>query len=1217
MKRKTAGIAGLLLVSLLLPAAPVSAGTAVWSAETIPTVENNFLGPAGVDIRDLAVAPDHTTVYAVPGDSISDNVVYKSVDAGVTWLAIDVDISADLVAIAPDDKNMVAIASRGTPAVYLTTDGGTTWSNLGTPQESGGNPAAAITDIAISELESSIRLIAAAGKEAGDIANLWYFNSGAPVPVWNQTNDMAGFSAGDEVSAVAFSPSFSSDEVLLAVTEDDGVGVKLQILDTSAGKWNASSIYTDYPLTVVSNAGITGSSSASLSLAPTYDASNDSTHRIFIGLTVEGNASAVATSGIYRFVDTTILQLSGNVKIHSLDFNGSYLVAGRYDSTVVHRSTDPLATTPTVSTTASYKTPGGANKVRVVWAGSQVMAGTAGNESAYAVSSDSGATFNDISLVDTVMTFIRDVAVAVDNSKIYLVTDDGSDLSLWRKTSTWQRVLSLTGTTNYIVRIARQDANSVYLAKKSATTIYYSSNGGTTQWLSRTCGVSVQDLAVESAGIAYALSSGGSVSRTANAGSTWGTVTPTSLSSGATIVSVSTGTLLVGSQDGRVAYSTDGNTSWNVIPVVIEDGAGKVQVAPDEQYATNKTIYAASDTAGQNIKKWKIGTSMEWTDVFTGTVSGGIYGLAAYNNTLYALAYSAASGQSTLWLHLSPTTATATSTSWSSSTTTSTTDADDATVSLNAAPRGLIASTGKLWAVKTNGINKLYSFTDVAIKITLLSPAADFVSHANSYSGLANDIAFTWQRPVPATEYQLLIAGDEGFSSILGDVTVASGEDKVVVLAGPNQSGNRQASFSPGQTYYWKVRTTLPLYSAYSETLQFSIGPLAAAVPQLLVPANGGNGLSRTPSFSWRPVASTTEYQFMLSDNATMTSPMIDVRLPAPAYAVTEALDYGGTYFWRVRATRPAMTDWSILANFTVAGEPAAPVPPLTVQTAPPPVIELPAPPPQKIITIAPAPQPPPPAVPGYLVTAIIIGVILVAAVALLIFVPRPGRLIPSPSAMVRPLRRPSRKARDLGGRLGRLGEDLATRAGKVAHLQRFLGTPPPSGTPETADEGRPLSFAAKSFLWLMTSGEKKGLSAEEEQNLGKKLASRIKAIAKEHLLYEKFPGDAPLFLQLWARYGSREETGRYIAESLRARPEYVNALLRSYLNVKVAGKAGKSGFTRARYDAMAEVADPNSVAEAIIRLYKPELGRLKEDLSGESPDRITAYQFLRLHRRA
>ncbi|MFH1647736.1 MAG: hypothetical protein ABID71_08650, partial [Chloroflexota bacterium] len=539
---------------------------------------------------------------------------------------------------------------------------------------------------------------------------------------------------------------------------------------------------------------------------------------------------------------------------------------------------------------------------------------------------------------------------------------------------------------------------------------------------------------------------------------------------------------------------------------------------------------------------------------------------------------------------------------------------DDA-VSLNAAPRGLKASTGKLWAVKTNGTNKLYSFTDVTIEITLLSPAADFVSHVNTYSGLANDIAFTWERPVPSTEYQLLIAGDKNFSSIICNVTIASEEDKVVVLAGPNQTGNRQAGFMPGQTYYWKIRTTQPLYSAYSETLQFSIEPLAAAVPRLLAPANGGNGLSRTPSFSWRPVASTTEYQFMLSDNATMASPLVDVRLPGPAYTVTRALDYGGTYFWQVRATRPAMTDWSILANFTVAGEPAEPVPPLTVQTAPPTIIELPAPPPQNIITIAPAPQPPPPAVPGYLSTAIIIGVILVAAVVLLIIVPRPGRLIPSPSALVRPLRRPSRKARDLGGRLGRLGEDLATRAGKVAHLRRFLGTPPPSVTTETADEGQSLSFAAKSFLWLMTSGEKKGLSPEEERNLGEKLASRIKAVAGQHLLYEKFPGDAPLFLQLWARYGSREETGRYIAESLRARPEYVNALLRSYLDVTVSGKAGKSGFTRARYDALAEVADPHSVAEAIIRLYKPELGRLKDDPSGESSDRIIAYQFLRLHR--
>ena len=82
MKRQIAkicgrGLAVLLVVSLFLFAAPASAGTLAWSTEVIPSTAGNVLGPSGIDVRDIAVAANGTTIYAVPGDSTSDNVVYE------------------------------------------------------------------------------------------------------------------------------------------------------------------------------------------------------------------------------------------------------------------------------------------------------------------------------------------------------------------------------------------------------------------------------------------------------------------------------------------------------------------------------------------------------------------------------------------------------------------------------------------------------------------------------------------------------------------------------------------------------------------------------------------------------------------------------------------------------------------------------------------------------------------------------------------------------------------------------------------------------------------------------------------------------------------------------------------------------------------------------------------------------------------------------------
>ncbi|MFC1956564.1 hypothetical protein ACFLWZ_08675 [Chloroflexota bacterium] len=76
------------------------------------------------------------------------------------------------------------------------------------------------------------------------------------------------------------------------------------------------------------------------------------------------------------------------------------------------------------------KNPGGESKAVIAWAGSDVVAGTSGNESAFAISRNNGKNFNDISLIDTSLTNMSDVAVSAESSVVYLVTNDGADLSL-------------------------------------------------------------------------------------------------------------------------------------------------------------------------------------------------------------------------------------------------------------------------------------------------------------------------------------------------------------------------------------------------------------------------------------------------------------------------------------------------------------------------------------------------------------------------------------------------------------------------------------------------------------------------------------------------------------------------------------------------------------------------------------------------------------------
>ncbi|MFC2033524.1 WD40/YVTN/BNR-like repeat-containing protein [Chloroflexota bacterium] len=1168
----------LLLLTVLLPfAVAAAAGTLAWSSESVPGTAGNMLGPAGIDVRDIAVASSGQIIYAVPGDSVSDNVVYKSTDTGVSWASLKVAIDSDMVAVAPDNASMAAIARGDAPAVYVTSDGGFSWDSLGIPQEDDNGAAVAIYDVAISLSVGGIYYIAAAGREADNIANVWYFEFGSPEPGWRETRRFIGFSGVDVVRSVAFSPNFSSDRALLAVSQNGNASIDFNILNLSSSAWNTRAGFPGYPVHLTSGSRIAELASASIALHPQYLASGNATGTAFVGLTISGGDAAGLASGIYRLENTDVIALKTGVNIHNIAFNGAGIVAGVYDDNAVYRSADPLAAEPVVSPISHLKGPGGENRVVVAWAGTDVVAGTSGDESAFAISRNNGRTFNDISLIDTTITDLRDVAVTADGEGVYLASDDGADLSLWRRASSWERVLSVRGTTDWLVRVTPDSPYGIYVAKKGVKNIYYNEASGNVEWSISTCAVDVQDLAAVSGEIVYVLSNDGKVSKSTDAGNTWLDAVPTLLSSGHALVSVDDNTLLAGSQDGCVAYSTDGNSSWTRLKM-IQNYAGKVQVAADSNFASNGIIYAASDKPKQNVLKWTIGSSNYWTDIFRAAFLGGVYGLVTDEGMLYALEFNPDSGQSTLWRCLAPTEVTAISTDWRIMATTTGTDATDKEVHLESLPRALkMSSGGKLWAIKTNGVNRLYSFNDVLKEITVNEPKSSAVIPVNPITGIAGDIAFIWSRSSSfgATGYQLSIASDKDFKVIISTIDISSDQPVVVVLTGPEQAGAARIAFSSGATYYCRVKVTNPLYGLYSATRSFTVGSVGTLIPALLVPANGGTGISQTPFFSWDPVPGTTQYNIVLADNFALDSPIIDVLVEGGGFVVEEGLEYGETYFWAVKPVAPVMGRWSAVANFTVKENPGERAAPIVIQQSPPPVLQLPEEPlkplqlPQIVI---PSLAVDTPVTPGYVWAIIVIGAILAGGVIFLVI------------------------------RYFRWAEVQEVRA--VQFIQ----------------EKKSLSFAVESLFWMMTSEEDDEawgiLSADEEQELGQKVVGRIKRLAANKLLYRDFPREAVLFLNLWSHYGSCEETNAYLTGSFKADRKNVLEFLRCYLPVSrdvAQDFVCKSDFGRDEFDSVVKVVDADGVYEALQKLYGQdmdmELGR-----EADTTDKALATQFVLIH---
>lgn len=824
----------MLTCSLFGAIRPVSAATLSWSSETIPNATDKMV-VANADVVDMAIAGNGTTIFAVDG---TQQHIYKSTDTGVTWTALTnptgVDIEITSVAVAPDSVDVVGIIADDNE-VYLSQNGGTDWTDLGTVQEAGQGAAVNLYDIAIAPISAGIRYIAVAGDEGvgAGTGNVWYFNLGL-VATWKETHATAGFSTDSDegVFAVAFSPTFPSDKIMVAVSGPDGTAdrkVEFQIFSLSSKKWNEQAVFTNYPVTVDMLGANKKVTMASIALAATYFGADPDSRIAFVGIASDDTTEK---GSLNRLVDTTLKVLKDKTNIHSVAYNtnAGKLLAGSNDSTMVYRSANPLATTVSVETSSTYKKPGGDKKVVVGWAGNTAVAGTSGTESAFAISRDNGKTFNDISLIDTTLSTLEDVYVTPDGSKVFLLSNDGTDLSLWRKASSWERVFTKIDDTGYIVRGAPDDNDVLYLAKTDATTMYYTGDAGESNWTLRSAANNIQDLAVESTNVAYiGVYGAATVSKSTDGGFTWGEARSTKLAGGNVhmIASVGKGQVIVGGTTGYVSYSTDGNSSWTNIGKQLEANALLAQVTAsgldDGDY-----IYAASSKATTKVLRWQIGISSEWKDISAPTTTGyRAYGIALRYGMLYV-----ATSHSTNSKALQVTNPTKDTFAWGT--------VVGAGKSFNRRPAALKVSAGstKLWAIDTTGA-KLYSFIDTLATIAVrpLSPANGFQNPINPISGRSVDIVFSWNKPSESvTNYDIRIYADEAGIIQLQAHNVASTASTPAVIIGPNQAGTQYLEFFPGTTYYWRVRAAGngSVYGPWSQMRSFSVEPLELTPPVVI-----------------------------------------------------------------------------------------------------------------------------------------------------------------------------------------------------------------------------------------------------------------------------------------------------------------------------------------------------------------------------------------------
>jgi hypothetical protein len=272
-------------------------------------------------------------------------------------------------------------------------------------------------------------------------------------------------------------------------------------------------------------------------------------------------------------------------------------------------------------------------------------------ESAWSVSFDDGDTWNQLSLVNTYIDYLSDVAVSPDCNKIMLSSvnlDCGCMCdSVWLKADNlpeaeeysgyWLRTWcgNLTGdNTDYdidefdltpergLLRLAPEETtgDTVYLVDRMSSTIYWNELETLACWKKRSSTSIVNhivDLALQDESTIYALGDNGAVAVSDDHGSapSWSKAVDSKVTNGWTIAVLSED-ILVGGQNGDVSYSADGGETFTKLKNVATSGL--VTVAFDSYFNTNETVYAAvykTAWTGGGVYRWVIDVSTAWRDL--------------------------------------------------------------------------------------------------------------------------------------------------------------------------------------------------------------------------------------------------------------------------------------------------------------------------------------------------------------------------------------------------------------------------------------------------------------------------------------------------------------------------------------------------------------------------------------------------------------------------
>ncbi|MFN8359741.1 MAG: fibronectin type III domain-containing protein [Candidatus Kapaibacterium sp.] len=235
---------------------------------------------------------------------------------------------------------------------------------------------------------------------------------------------------------------------------------------------------------------------------------------------------------------------------------------------------------------------------------------------------------------------------------------------------------------------------------------------------------------------------------------------------------------------------------------------------------------------------------------------------------------------------------------------------------LSAMVSGLDGNTIYYWRVQAGSPTAGRSiWSDVRTFSTLVDPTLG-EAPLNGATALPFPVTLQWAGRGTATQYQLQLAKDAGFTSIVADISK---------LAGLSTQVGLYEGLQYNTTYYWRIRplSSTNITVAWSPVMRFRT---ALARTMLLAPANYSGNQPKTTLLQWQPVSGAMTYRVQVSTDREFSVLTVDQSGVSAANYTINDLSTNQPYYWHVMAESSdnGLGTWSEMWQFSTGTAPAA-----------------------------------------------------------------------------------------------------------------------------------------------------------------------------------------------------------------------------------------------------------------------------------------------------